>query len=145
MRVLGRPLTWLTTCFVNPACNETVWAHTNGDGDFVLFDSLGPPWPIHFCYLNRFCFASSTTGISWEIRGDRESDYRLSDDPGRNIVVEPLREIRRISAEDMLDEGELRVLGYVQAYLENRVEHLARNLGGIGRQHLFSALGGRRS
>jgi hypothetical protein len=30
-----------------------VFAHTNGNGDFVLLDSLGPPWPIHECYLYR--------------------------------------------------------------------------------------------
>jgi hypothetical protein len=30
-----------------------VFAHTNGNGDFVLLDSLGPPWPIHECYYCR--------------------------------------------------------------------------------------------
>lgn len=31
-----------------------VWAHTNGYGDFVLFDDLGSPWKVHDCYFERF-------------------------------------------------------------------------------------------
>jgi hypothetical protein len=31
-----------------------VWAHTNGDGDFVLFDELGAPWQVHSCYEELF-------------------------------------------------------------------------------------------
>ena len=54
MEVLGYPLTYLTTCFISGGCGDDVWAHTNGYRDFVLFDDLGQPWPIHECYLNRF-------------------------------------------------------------------------------------------
>jgi len=35
-------------------CGKTVWAHTNGNGDFVLLDQLEWPWPIHDCYFDRF-------------------------------------------------------------------------------------------
>lgn len=48
MRALGHSLTWPTKCFLG--CDQRVYAHTNGYGDFVLLDSLGWPWPIHACY-----------------------------------------------------------------------------------------------
>jgi hypothetical protein len=28
-------------------CGDEVFFHTNGNGDFVMFDSLGTPWEIH--------------------------------------------------------------------------------------------------
>ena len=53
MDILGYPLTWKTRCFIRSGCRKMVFAHTNGYGDFVLLDSLGWPWPIHECYLQR--------------------------------------------------------------------------------------------
>lgn len=53
MQVLGFPLTWRTPCFLPGGCDQIVYAHTNGHGDFVLFDSLGWPWPVHSCYASR--------------------------------------------------------------------------------------------
>jgi hypothetical protein len=44
MKRLGHPLTWRTSCFIgveNNGCGAPTFAHTNGGGDFVLFDSLG--------------------------------------------------------------------------------------------------------
>jgi hypothetical protein len=66
MRRLGHPLTWKTHCFINGGCGDQVFAHTNGDGDFVLFDSLGWPWPIHECYQ----FRTSADGLSQTPSGD---------------------------------------------------------------------------
>lgn len=31
-------------------CLAAVYFHTNGHGDFVVFDELEPPWPKHPCY-----------------------------------------------------------------------------------------------
>jgi len=31
-------------------CGEPVYFHRNENGGCVLFDSLGPPWPIHACW-----------------------------------------------------------------------------------------------
>lgn len=53
MRRLGYPLTYPTKCFINGGCAKPVFAHTNGHGDFVLFDELAWPWPIHECYFYR--------------------------------------------------------------------------------------------
>ena len=53
MKTLGYPLTWRTPCFLDTGCGNDVWAHTNGGGDLVLFDSLGEPWPVHSCYALR--------------------------------------------------------------------------------------------
>jgi hypothetical protein len=36
---IGYALTYPTTCFIT--------------GDFVLLDSLGPPWAVHECYYHR--------------------------------------------------------------------------------------------
>lgn len=48
MKALGYSVTWPTRCFLG--CDQKVYAHTNGHGDFVLLDSLGWPWPVHACY-----------------------------------------------------------------------------------------------
>jgi hypothetical protein len=47
MKHLGYPLTYATRCFIDGGCGITVYAHTNGTGDFVLFDKLGRPWLGH--------------------------------------------------------------------------------------------------
>lgn len=39
--------TYPTTCWW---CRETVFYHSNGFGDSVLFDSLGSPWQVHSCW-----------------------------------------------------------------------------------------------
>jgi hypothetical protein len=41
------PVTYPTSCFW---CGELVFYHTNGHGDCVLLDDLGPPWPVHACW-----------------------------------------------------------------------------------------------
>ena len=47
----GEPFTYPSKCW---ECEKEVYAHSNGFGDFVLFDApLGPPWPRHLCYLLR--------------------------------------------------------------------------------------------
>ena len=59
MERIGHPLTWKTTCFIGAGGGATVFGHTNGYGDFVLFEHLGWPWPIHECYLRRFELSAS--------------------------------------------------------------------------------------
>ena len=39
--------TYATECWW---CGESVYYHTNGFGDSVLFDKLGYPWEIHICW-----------------------------------------------------------------------------------------------
>ena len=41
--------TYLINCWW---CNQSVFYHTNGNGDSVLFDSLGWPWKVHLCWEN---------------------------------------------------------------------------------------------
>src|SRR5690606_29959947 len=51
-----------TVCFTNPHWNARVFAHTTGYGDSVLFEDLGPPWPVHPCYEQRFLFSGPLLG-----------------------------------------------------------------------------------
>jgi ribosomal protein S10 len=44
---LGHPLTAQIDCWW---CDETVYLHTDGSGNFVLFDALGWPWSAHGCW-----------------------------------------------------------------------------------------------
>lgn len=50
MAVLRRRKTYPSNC---RDCGQRIFVHSNGYGDTVLFDDLGQPWPIHYCYLNR--------------------------------------------------------------------------------------------
>jgi hypothetical protein len=46
MQVLGYALTYHTVC---RDCGTSIFFHTNGHGDAVFFDELGPPWLVHKC------------------------------------------------------------------------------------------------
>ena len=43
---LGYPVTFPTYCWY---CGEVIYLHATPEGGFVIFDSLGPPWPKHDC------------------------------------------------------------------------------------------------
>jgi ribosomal protein S10 len=47
LKTLGHRLTCQMDCWW---CSDEVFFHTNGNGDCVLFDSLGWPWPTHRCW-----------------------------------------------------------------------------------------------
>ncbi len=47
MDVLGYATTYPTKC---RECGAGVFFHSNGHGDAVFLDALGPPWPVHPCY-----------------------------------------------------------------------------------------------
>ena len=146
MEILGRRRTWLTLCFVNGGCGKEVFAHTNGYGDFVLFDRLGWPWQIHECYLNRFCLQLSSTPSRYEIRASALAEYQEAYEKAPLIVRQKTtRDICRISASDHIGEPPKLVLGYIQAYIEDRAEHQLSRLGTIGQQYLRATLGNNRS
>lgn len=146
MQVLGYARTWTTFCFINGGCGEQVFAHTNGYGDFVLFDSLGWPWPIHDCYLDRFCQSSGASANSYVIRADAIAEYRKADEKIPQVVSRrTTRDIRRMVAKDHLKEPEKIVFGYVQDYIENHAERLFRGVGTLGHKHLQATLANNRS
>src|SRR5579871_2538363 len=76
MIALGYPRTWRTRCFLPGGCGLEVFAHTSGNGDFVLFDKLGSPWPVHFCYEHRI------------------TSPEQSDDPARAAFLDELKRRR---------------------------------------------------
>jgi hypothetical protein len=43
-------MTHPTVC---PLCGAIIFFHTNGNGDCVFFDDLGPPWPKHACLCSE--------------------------------------------------------------------------------------------
>lgn len=146
MQVLGYPATWKTTCFINGGCGASVFAHTNGYGDFSLFDALGYPWQIHDCYLNRFLVRSAGSGGGLEVRTDRREEYRavkVNQVPvGRPTAA---REIEKVDPQSMLAVGEFPVVGVVQDYLERQADRISKAAGGLGLQSLEKALGKKRS
>jgi hypothetical protein len=152
MRALGHPATWPTDCFIG--CTQQVWAHTNGFGDFVLFDELGWPWPVHDCYLNlaycggsrpsptsRFTLASATLGDDFLSNVSAECRKLQVPRPPKHAADD----IQRMNPQDWLEAKTFRVSGYVQDYIENRVSALLKGARGIVEQSLLRLLGNRRS
>jgi len=133
MKALRHPLTWRTTCFIgegNVGCGAETFAHTNGDGDFVLFDSLGPPWPIHSCYLNRNIRfdADWRKGFDIELKKPKKA-WRNSSD------------IQRVNPLSRSSKEVFYIVGYLQErHLAKRDEWL-RKVSGLGEHVLLKALG----
>lgn len=145
MKVLGYALTWPTTCFITPGCSASVFGHTNGFGDFVLFDELGPPWPIHDCYLNRFVIGTtSSVGLRTFLTSDT-SGFAVPTLPVISPKAKDLNNIVRVAPEELSGKGEINLAGYVQDYLERRADKLAASLGTLGQQIMMNALGRARS
>lgn len=124
MEELGYPLTWITKCFINGGCSAKVFAHTNGDGDFVLLDSLGPPWPIHECYL-----------------------YRVPNDGGPGRPAREWVEVRPASPDAPLPKSGLDVVGTVTDYEEAKLGSVRgfRDLPKQAQEEVRRRLGDRRS
>lgn len=55
--------THLTTCWW---CGETVFYHTNGKGDSVLFDRLGWLWEVHSCWADYSSGRKTKSDISYK-------------------------------------------------------------------------------
>jgi hypothetical protein len=81
MIALGYSRSWPTSCFINGGCGDKVFAYTGGSGDFVLFDELGPPWPVHECYLQRVPINRTATVL--RIGRSRSLDFPLPADTTR--------------------------------------------------------------
>lgn len=143
MQSSGYPATWPTSCFISGGCGESVFAHTNGFGDFVLFDELGPPWPVHECYANRFLLSASGRLI---VRDDRRAEYRgiaISDVPAKPRTAE--RTITKVEPTEHIGKKQFLAIGYVQDYVERRVDSLLKKTGLLGRQIIERAFGNRKS
>jgi hypothetical protein len=146
MKILNRHRTWPTLCFIDGGCGKEVFAHTNGYGDFVLFDELGWPWPVHRCYLERFCLQLRSTTRTYKVMPSAIAEYREAYQKiPLAIRQKTTRDILRMTAEEHVGEPHKLILGYVQVYVENRVETQLREMGTIGQNYLRSALGNNRS
>lgn len=115
MDALGYSLTWRTRCFIAGGCGqEGLFAHTNGYGDFVLFDALGPPWPIHECYSRRFELANQANVL--EIRGSRLLD--VSGHPKQSWEV-----VTSVDADYDKDQAGINIIGTVISIEKKFVGH----------------------
>lgn len=145
MQVLGYPLTWPTTCFITQGCNASVYGHTNGYGDFVLFDDLGPPWPIHDCYLNRLVTSTTAATRFTSVRTVNTSNYLIPQIQALSSKNTDIKNIVRVAPEDLLGQDELNIAGYVQDYIERQVDKLSVSFGAFGHRVFMNALGNARS
>src|SRR5437667_6007206 len=155
MEVLGHPLTYPASCFINGGCGAAVFAHTNGNGDFVLLDSLGSPWPIHECYFDRFC-ATGGPGSSTPPRAytDQEFAFEIArqnkayKEAARRVREDrrriPPQEIQRVSPESCNSQV-VSVVGYVQSVVERGADRLLEASGGMAEQAARRVLGSRLS
>ena len=135
MKVLGYPMTWPTSCFIgnnNIGCGRATFAHTNGDGDFVLFDRLGPPWPIHQCYLNRAALFSDSA--RWTL------DIQLQP-PKPKRAWKSASDIQRAEPASFLS-APLYLVGYLQEHHhQKRDQWLEKeNIGALGRRAILKVL-----
>ena len=160
MKSLGYSSSWPTTCFINGGCGARVFAHTNGQGDFVLFDELGWPWPVHDCYLNRYCSSpvdrAPRDGSSVQSVGlasilniaKNSSDYaRESREALRagGAATRPRNDIRRIEPHHGMSGDAFTVVGFVADIHERYRPRELRSLGTLGEQIATKVIGARNS
>jgi hypothetical protein len=92
-----------------------VFAHSNGNGDFVLLDSLGPPWPIHECF-----------------------QYRTANDGGPGPGRPGWDEIRAVYADSLASRASINIVGTITDYAERALGTFPgfRNLPRQAQQHI---------
>lgn len=141
MRALGYPKTWPTTCFLRPnECQQSVFGHTNGFGDFVMFDELGWPWPVHSCYEERYVIwrsAECKNTVALEI--SREAAKLEISQVFPSVPVKS-QNITKVDPKEFVGQGEIVVFGYVQEYHERQALQVMAKLGTFGQQVLRNAL-----
>lgn len=85
-------LTYPITC---PYCGADIFFHTNGNGDVVFFDDLGPPWPKHPCFNSisgRYHYKYSYTLYEISTVKSRSWDFLWNE---RNTPANNARRIAR--------------------------------------------------
>jgi hypothetical protein len=127
MKALGYPVTWRTRCFISGGCGQTVFAHTNGYGDFVLFDRLGYPWLIHGCYSLRFLEQEYESISERRIIPQALNQYRKAEDPNpqapkpKPIILEP-NNIKKIFPIRYAEKKNIEITGYIQDHFKKHAE-----------------------
>lgn len=107
-----KPLTHSTTCWW---CGAEVFFHRDENGGCVLFDFLGPPWPIHDCWEDHARRHSISSGV--------ESEMRVLGFNGTSYKFKGVSQTKPES-----EEMELMISGFVADnhyfYQETTVSHL---------------------
>lgn len=127
-------MTWPTSCFIgedNIGCGAPTFAHTNGDGDFVLFDRLGSPWPIHQCYRNRESLLSG---------GKRWTSYFDIDPPKPKKSWKSASDIQRVDPATFSSRSIFHVVGYLQDHHLKRRDQLFKTVGNLGKKAILRVL-----
>lgn len=156
MKVLGYSQTYRTLC---RECSASIFFHTNGDGDAVFFDKLGPPWPIHECYAKflyerqiiatrisispgTFMLPDGTATVTVRPDARVEFDARVSQYRPPDLDDEP---IVRVTAKAHASRPLPAIQGRVQSIERGVAERMLKRLTGFGHAGLATALGRRRT
>ena len=158
MLTLGHPLTYPTKCFIAGGCGADVYAHTQGHGDFVLFDDLGWPWQIHKCYLDLGSYDSDPcqpkpkcpapdvyTNQEWaqELAQQSQAYKAATQEAALDRRKRPIQNLARISPD--LVPTRIQICGYVQDIVEKQADKLLQKLGALGQQLVRKGLGSRQT
>ncbi len=141
MKKLGYSLTWPTTCFLG--CAASVWAHTNGDGDFVLLDSLGSPWPIHPCYETR---SSARRSQLYDLDLSDRLEQLLAnlDDSQNHLSFQRPAHVSVVDPAEWVGRPFVR-RGLVEFYRERRLEHFIKSIPAAELAQIKRIFGDRKS
>lgn len=154
---LGCKRTWLTACFIDGGCGRPVWGHTNGFGDYVMFDELGPPWRVHPCYEDRFCMRLKAgdaprqkiiiarPAFRLALRDDRIAAYRASLPRALAQAREQPLDTERILPEFYVKSQPLQVAGVVREIVAAAGSAILKGLGSLGAGVTMKILGQSRS
>ena len=140
----GHHVTYPTRC---RNCGEAIFFHTNGYGDVVLFDELGPPWPMHGCYEARIrdrivrdyqsyrAYMVSVYGTPNVARTSRKARVSFpATRPRREVISQPASvalDIQRCDPRIILRKH-LNVIGFVHAIHTGRSLSRFASEGSVG-------------
>jgi hypothetical protein len=144
MEAIGYPATWRTRCFISGGCGKSVFAHTNGYGDFVLFDDLGWPWPVHECFSLRFLDKEYGDSQNLRIESGKMTSYGEAKDLNtkkpQRMRMRPA-DIKKISPSSYLGKNKISIVGYIQDHFKKQAEKEMKKMMALQRNEFVKILG----
>src|SRR5258708_7105312 len=141
MKKLGFKVTWPTTCFLG--CSADVWAHTEGDGDFVLFDALGWPWRIHSCYELRVQRRDSYDLDISELEQLLATLDQIDGSEPTHVTFNRPTHVTVVEPSEWRGRGPFLRRGLVEFYRERRLDHFTKHAATDELAQIHSIFGNR--